>query len=74
MDRLAGQRQISEATSAVVASLGSTDAGVRGEAVKTIGIIGQDQQADDLVKLLGQTNSSTQRKGIEKSLLAMQVR
>jgi len=68
---LAGQRQISEAVAPVVASLVSTEARIRDEAVQTIGIIGQDRQAVDLVKLLGQTNSSTQRKGIEKALLAI---
>jgi HEAT repeat protein len=68
---VAGQRQISGATPAVVASLGSTDAGIRGEAVQTIGIIGQDQQAGDLVKLLQETSSSSERTEIRKALLAI---
>ncbi len=68
---LAGQRQISESLPAVVASLGSTDAGIRGEAVETVGIIGQDEQAGDLVKLLEKTDSSSERAGIRKALLAI---
>ena len=71
---LVGQRQISEALPAVVSSLHATDAGVRGAAVKTIGIIGQVQQTADLVKLLQDTNSSSERSGIEKALLAISGR
>ncbi|MHC4700672.1 MAG: HEAT repeat domain-containing protein, partial [Planctomycetota bacterium] len=68
---VAGQRQIGEAVPVVVASLGSTDAGIRGEAVVTIGIIGQDEQAGDLVRLLRKTSSSEERTEIRKALLAI---
>ena len=68
---LAGQRQISEALPAVVPSLYDTDSGIRGVAVETIGIIGQDQQTAELVKLLQKTNNSEQRAGIRKALLAV---
>jgi len=71
---LAGQRQISEALPAVVSSLHDIDAGIRGVAVQTIGIIGQDQQTADLVKLLQKTNSSRERAGIRKALLAISGR
>ena len=71
---LAGQRQISEALPAVVSSLHDIDAGVRDVAVQTIGIIGQDQQTADLVKLLQKTNSSRERAGIRKALLAISGR
>jgi HEAT repeat protein len=71
---LAGQRQISDALPAVVPSLNDTDADIRGVAVQTIGIIGQDQQAADLVKLLQRTNTSTERAGIRKALLAISGR
>jgi HEAT repeat protein len=71
---LAGQRQISEAVPAVVSGLHDTDAGIRGAAIRTIGIIGQDQQAADLVKLLQETNNSSERSGIEKALLAISGR
>jgi HEAT repeat protein len=72
--KLAGQRQISEALPAVVSSLHDIDAGIRGVAVQTIGIIGQDQQTADLVKLLQKTNSSRERAGIRKALLAISGR
>ncbi|MHC4355462.1 MAG: HEAT repeat domain-containing protein, partial [Planctomycetota bacterium] len=68
---VAGQRQIGEAVPAVVASLGSSDAGIRGEAVETIGIIGQDRQTVDLVKLLQKTSSSDERTRIRQALLAI---
>jgi HEAT repeat protein len=71
---LAGQRQISEALPAVVSSLHDIDTGIRGAAVQTIGIIGQDKQTADLVKLLQKTNSSGERSGIRKALLAISGR
>ncbi len=71
---LAGQRQISEALPAIVSSLHDIDAGIRGAAVETIGIIGQDQQMADLVKLIQETNSSRERAGIEKALLSISGR
>ncbi len=71
---LAGQRQISESLGAVVSSLQSADADIRGAAVETIGIIGQDPQTADLVKLLQKTGSSTERAGINKALLAISGR
>jgi HEAT repeat protein len=71
---LAGQRQISGALAAVVPSLHDTDAGIRGAAVQTIGIIGQDKQTADLVELLQKTNSSSERSGIRKALLAISGR
>ncbi|MGB2861994.1 MAG: HEAT repeat domain-containing protein, partial [Sedimentisphaerales bacterium] len=71
---LAGQRQISEALPAVVSSLHDTDTEIRDVAVQTIGIIGQDQQTADLVKLLLETNSSGERAGIRKALLAISGR
>jgi HEAT repeat protein len=71
---LAGQRQISEAIPAIASSLNDIDAGIRGAAVETIGIIGQDQQTADLVKLLQETNSSKERAGIRKALLSISGR
>ena len=71
---LAGQRQISQALPAVVSSLHDIDAETRGAAVDTIGIIGQDPQVDDLVKLLQETNNSRERAGINKALLAISGR
>ncbi|MHC4627137.1 MAG: HEAT repeat domain-containing protein [Planctomycetota bacterium] len=71
---LAGQRQIGEALAAVASSLHDTDSGIRGAAVETIGIIGRDPQAADLVNLLKETNSSSERAGINKALLAISGR
>jgi HEAT repeat protein len=71
---LAGQRQISEALPAIMSSLHGTDAGIRGAAVRTIGIIGQDRQTADLVKLLQETNGSSERADIEEALLAISGR
>jgi HEAT repeat protein len=71
---LAGQRQISRALPAVASSLHDADAGIRGAAVRTIGIIGQDPQTADLVKLLEKTKDSSERTGIRKALLAISGR
>jgi len=71
---LAGQRQISEALPAVVSGLHDNDAEIRGAAVQTIGIIGQEHQITDLVELLQETNSSKERASIRKALLAISGR
>ncbi len=71
---LAGQRQISDARPAVVSSLQDSDAGIRSAAVRTISIIGQDQEAADLVKLIENTKSSNERENIRKALLAISGR
>ena len=68
---LAGQRQISKALSAVASSLHDSNAGIRGAAIQTIGIIGQDPQAAELVKLLQETGNSKERADLEKALLAI---
>jgi len=71
---LAGQRQISEALPVVVSSLSDIDAGIRGAAIRTTGIIGHDQQTADLVKLLQKTNSSREREDVKKALRAISSR
>ncbi len=71
---LAGQRQISDARPIVVSSLDDSDTGIRGAAVRTISIIGQDQEAADLVKLLEKTKDSSERADIRKALLAISGR
>jgi HEAT repeat protein len=71
---LAGQRQISEALPSIVSNLQHDDANIRGKAIQTVGIIGRDQQAADLVKLLQTTGNSKERAGIEKALLAISGR
>jgi len=71
---LAGQRQISKDLPAVVLSLHNIDAEIRSAAVRTISIIGQDQQTADLVKLLQNTKNSSERADIRKALLAISGR
>jgi HEAT repeat protein len=71
---LAGQRQISETLPEVVSSLSDNDAGIRGAAIRTIGIIGQDQQTADLIKLLQKTNNSREREAVEKALRGISSR
>jgi HEAT repeat protein len=71
---LAGQRQISDARPAVVSSLDDTDTGIRGAAIRTISIIGHDQETADLVKLLQNTQNSSERADIRKALLAISGR
>jgi HEAT repeat protein len=68
---LVGQRQISEAVPEVASSLHDNNAGIRGAAVQTIGIIGREEQTADLVKLLQDTSGTRERAGIEKSLLSV---
>ena len=71
---LAGQRQIGKALPAVVSSLQDSDSGIRGAAVRTIAIIGQDRQTADLVKMLQKTRDPNDRAGIRKALLAISGR
>jgi HEAT repeat protein len=71
---LAGQRQISEALPVVASSLHNEDGEIRGAAVRTISIIGQDPQTADLVKLLEDTKDSSERSDIRKALLAISGR
>jgi len=71
---LAAQRQIAAALPAMVSSLQDSDAGIRGAAVEAVGILGQDPQAADLVKLLQKTTGSRERASIEKALLAVSGR
>jgi len=71
---LSGQRQISKALPAVASSLHDTDPGIRGAAVQTIGIIGQENQTTDLVKLLQETTVPSERSDIRKALLSISGR
>jgi len=71
---LAGQRQIDAALPAVMQSIEDADAGIRGAAVQTIGAIGRDKQAADLVRLLQKTRNPGERADMEKALLAVSGR
>lgn len=67
---LAGERQIGEALPVVLSSLRDAHSGIRSAAIKTVGVIGQDQQIADLVQLLQETGSARDRSGLSKALLA----
>jgi len=71
---VAGQRQMHAALSAVAQSLNSSDAQIRSAAVEAIGLIGEAEQAGDLVGLLKKTRDAEQRQKMERSLLAISGR
>jgi HEAT repeat protein len=71
---LAGQRGIDGALPAVMLSIEDADAAIRSAAVQTVGVIGQDRQAADLVRLLQKTQNPGERADIEKALLAVSGR
>ncbi len=68
---LAGQRHIESALPMIVRSAEDSDAGVRHAAVQAIGILGNDAQAADLVRLLQGTQSEPERADLEMALLAI---
>lgn len=68
---LAGQREICDAVPAIVSSLEDSDASVRAAAINSVGILGQNQQVPELVRLLEKTSDSRARAAIEKALLAV---
>jgi HEAT repeat protein len=70
---LAGQRRILEALAAVAQYVGDADAGIRSAAVATVGMIGEENQAAELVKLLANANAK-ERADIEKALLSISGR
>jgi HEAT repeat protein len=71
---LAGQRGIEAALPAIVQSAEAPDAGVRRAAVGAIGALGQDRQVGDLVRLIQNAQSPSEREDIQKALLAISAR
>lgn len=71
---LAGERRIDGAMSAFMSSMKDADAGIRSAAVQAIGVVGGEQQAADLVKLLQNTQNAKDRADIEKALMAISGR
>lgn len=71
---LAGRRHIDRALPDVVRSAEDPDAGIRGAAVQTIGILGTDAQAADLTGLLQRTRNPKERADLEMALLAISGR
>jgi HEAT repeat protein len=71
---LAGQRNIDRALPVVVSSTSDPDATVRCAAVQTIGLLGNEAQAADLIRLVQATKDSKERADIEMALLAISGR
>ena len=71
---VAGQRRIAEALPAAVRYAGDADADVRSAAVGTIGFLGNENQAADLVKLLEKAQTPREREDIEKALVGISGR
>jgi len=71
---LVGQRHVDRAVPVVVTSANDPDGGVRLAAVQTIGILGTEAQAADLVRLLQGTKDPKERGDIEVALLAISGR
>jgi len=71
---LAGQRRVDRALPAIVRSAEDPHAGVRSAAVQAIGILGDDAQAADLIRLIQATQSAKERGDIEMALLAISGR
>ena len=71
---LAGQRRIDGALPAILRSAADTDAGVRSASVQAIGILGNEAQAADLVRLLQASQGAKERGDIEMALLAISGR
>jgi HEAT repeat protein len=71
---LVGQRRLAEALPAVARCAGDADAGVRSAAVSTIGILGDENQAGDLAKLLATAQNAKDRADLEKAMLAISSR
>jgi HEAT repeat protein len=71
---LAEQRRIEGVLPLVVQSANDPDAGIRRAALHTLGAIGDDKQAAELVQLLKQSHSAEDRADIESALLAISGR
>ena len=68
---LAGLRRIEAALPAVVALTADPDAGARAAAVATIGSVGTEREAGELVRLLQRAKTAGERDDLEKALLAI---
>jgi HEAT repeat protein len=66
-----GQRRIAEALPAVVACASDSDEAVRRAAIVTMGLIGEEKQAADLVGLLSKAQTPREREEIEKALIGI---
>jgi len=68
---VAGQRRLTAALPRVVAAAQDPDPATRRAAVESLGALGDDRQAADLVALLQKTSDAQERESIRKSLTAI---
>ena len=68
---MAGQRRIAEAMPVLLASLNDSDAGIRGAAVNSVGLLGDEKQAAILVGSLQKTEAAADRANLESALMAI---
>jgi HEAT repeat protein len=68
---LAGQRHIDRALPLILVSLRDSDAGVRSAAIQSVGILGNDANAAELVAMLQASKSEKERSDCEIALLAI---
>ncbi len=71
---LAGRRHVDRALPAIVELATNPDAGIRAAAVQTIGILGDDKQIANLVRLLPSAKSPQERADLEAALIGISGR
>ena len=71
---VAGLRRIADALPIALRYAGDADAGVRSAAIGTIGLLGDEKQAAELVNLLPKTQTPREREDIEKALAGISGR
>jgi len=71
---LVGERRIDGALPAIMRSVEDADPEIRSAALQAVGILGEAEQAADLVKLLQKTRSAKERADVTRALLAVSGR
>lgn len=71
---IAGQRQIKESVPMLLAATRDSDPRIRGAAVTSLGILGGEKEASEIVNLIRQTRNESERADIEAALLAISGR
>jgi HEAT repeat protein len=71
---VSAQRRIAAALPSMVSSTEDSDAGVRSAAIQAVGVLGQSEQAVDLVKLLQKNPEAKQRAELETALVSLSGR
>jgi len=71
---LAGTRRIEAALPALLPALTDSDPALRAAAVETVGVLGKDREAAELVRLIQKTTAPQERENLETALLAVSGR